>query len=108
LKSERVIHSNEIATSTGVRLLDAYKKPSFYVLILLIVVVCVYYYCVYKYETALLKYQDNEFCISFRRSQLIPEMAEIYKQKIREGKVTDLVKAMEILKRLYKNESNCK
>ena len=52
-----------------------YKVPSFYFIILWVLLVATYNYLLYKKETDILKFKDQEYCFSYIRSQCLPEIS---------------------------------
>jgi hypothetical protein len=89
------IYTTDITTISGMKMGLSFNKLSFYLLLVSTLLLCVFYYLVYKYETDMLRYHDNEFCVAYIRSQLITEMADNYRRQIRSGQMTDLSQMME-------------
>jgi len=53
----------------------------------------------FDHETNVLKFSDSEYCLAYMRSKCLPEAAEKYKEKIREGEGEEFLKIMAELKR---------
>lgn len=92
----------EISTSTGVVWSSFYKTFSFYVLLALVVLFYFYHKAVYKRETEMMRFMDDDYCIAYMRSKCLPEAAEKYKGLIRSGQGGELAQAMEELRRVLR------
>lgn len=92
----------EITTENGVDWRIFYKSKSFYALVLLTIVVYLYNKAVYTYERDMSKFLDKDYCIAYMRSKCLPEAAERYKQKIRNGEGGELKEAMEEVEKILK------
>lgn len=49
-----------------------------------------------------MRFSDNDYCMAYMRSQCLPEAAEQYKRKIRDGEGGELKQAMDELKKVLK------
>jgi hypothetical protein len=89
----------KITTICGFDFKKSFKEIIFYILVILIILNCLYNYFVYKYEKNSSQFSNKNYCIAYMRSQLIPEMAETYKKKIKNGQITDLEDVMKSFER---------
>ena len=88
------IYVNSITVDGKVNILLSYKHFSFYILLFLIVLELIYYCGIYKYEKANSFFGDDAYCEAYMRSQLIPALAEKYRNDIRNGNITEFAKTM--------------
>lgn len=88
------IYVNSITVEGKVKILLSYKHLSFYILILLLILELIYYCGIYKYEKTNSSFGDDAFCEAYMRSQLIPALAEKYRNDIQNGNITEFAKTM--------------
>lgn len=96
------IFVTEITTVDGLDWKLFYKAKSFYGLIAISVAVYAYYRAVYLYEKDVEKFVDDDYCRAYMRSKCLPEAAERYKEKIRNGEGGELEEAMKEFERILK------
>jgi len=88
------IYVNSITVDGKVKILLSFKHLSFYILVFLIILELIYYCGIYKYEKANSFFGDDAYCEAYMRSQLIPALAEKYRNDIQNGKITEFAKTM--------------
>lgn len=88
------IYVNSITVDGEVKILLSYKHLSFYILLFLIILELIYYSGIYKYEKSNSFFGDDAYCEAYMRSQLIPALAEKYKNDIQNGNITEFAKTM--------------
>ena len=93
---------SEISTPNGLDWKLARTAKSTYGLILLIIIIYKYQRALFLREKEIRQFLDTDFCIAYMRSQCLPEAAEQYKRKIREGQGGELKQAMDELKKVLK------
>ncbi len=92
----------EITNETGLNWRAFYIAKSFYCLLLIVIVIYFYNKAMYAYECKINHFRDKDFCMAYMRSKCLPEAAEKYKKRIRDGEVGELEKAMDETKRILK------
>ncbi len=92
----------EISAPNTLNWTSFYKARSFYGLLVLGVTIYFYNRATYLHERDILRFLDNEYCIAYLRSKLLPEMAEKVRKKIREGTGGELKEAMDELRKVLK------
>ena len=92
----------EISTPKGLDWSHTLRAPTFYGLIVLAIGVALYTRSLYRYETAMERFLDDEYCKAYMRSQCLPEAAERYKELIRVGQVGELERAMNEVKKVLR------
>lgn len=78
---------------------NIFKTKSFYALILIMLLLYLYQRNLFKFETDILNFKDSEYCMAYLRSKCLPEMAEKYKNAIRNGSGDELLQAADVLQR---------
>jgi len=96
------IFVSEITTKNGIDWKLAKSAKSTYGLIILIFIIYKYNRAVYLREKEIMRFSDNDYCVAYIRSQCLPEAAEQYKRKIRDGQGGELKQAMDELKKVLK------
>ena len=81
-----------------------YRSWSFYGLLALAVIIYVYNRAAYQYENEVRRFVDTKYCEAYMRRELLPEMAERCKKRIREGSGAELKEAMTELRRFLKRK----
>jgi len=68
---------------------------------LLLIVVIIYFYnrALFNHETSITRFSDSDYCLAYIRSKCLPEAAEKYKEKIRDGEGGELLQVMVELKK---------
>ena len=89
----------EISDATGLNWGGFLAAKSFYGLLLLTGAVYWHNRATFLMERDIARFADSEYCIAFIRSRCLPELAEQYKQQIREGQGAAFEQAMVELKR---------
>lgn len=90
---------SEIANKSGLNWSLFYKTKSFYGLLFITILLYFYHRALYAYETKIMSFSDPDFCLAYMRSKCLPEAAEKYKEKIRNGNGGELVQIMTELKK---------
>lgn len=93
---------SEITDAKGLQWSLFYKAWSFYGLVLLVIIIYFYNRAVYLHEIEIMKFSDADFCVAYMRSKCLPEAAEKYKEKIRNGEGGELLEVMAELKKILK------
>ncbi len=96
------VFTTEITDSTGIHWGIFYSTSSFYVLIALSAILFFYNRALFMYDRELMKFSDSEYCRAYMRSKCLPEAAEMYKRRIREGNFGELSQAMDELNKVLK------
>jgi ABC-type bacteriocin/lantibiotic exporter with double-glycine peptidase domain len=96
------LYTTTITDNSIIDFKSSFKKPIFYILIVMLFVNFTYNYVVYRYEKSLSRFIDDEYCMAYMRSQLIPEFADSYKVRIKNGEITDLEEIMKNFKKALK------
>ena len=94
------VYVMDISSNEGMKFTNSFNKISFYLLLLFILIIGIYNFIVFRHEKDLLKFKNRDYCIIYMRSQLLPELAESYKKRIKEGQIDDMEKTMEDFKRM--------
>lgn len=63
-----------------------YTKITFWLIILYCIIVYLYNRFVYKLETDILNFLDDNYCLAYMRKECLPELVEKYKEDVRLGK----------------------
>jgi hypothetical protein len=89
----------EITTSKGLAWGTFYNARSFYALLALSLGIYWYNRELYLYDREVHRFSDVDYCIAYMRSKCLPEAAERYKERIRNGAGGELEQAMDELRR---------
>ena len=87
----------EISGPNGFVWRSFYLTKSFWALVVLSLLMYFYNRMVYLHEREIKRFLDNDYCKAYMRSKCLPEVAEKYKQLIRDGRGGELKRAMEEL-----------
>ena len=94
------IFITEITTHDGIKIATSISKISFYILLVLIIITFVYNLLIFKYEKTKPNFETKLNCITYIRSQMLPEIVGESVKKIKNGEINDLEKNMEKFKRM--------
>ena len=75
-----------------------YKAHSFYLLVVLSILIFIYNRFLYLREKDIEKFRDAEYCLAYMRSKCLPEAADRFIAKIRDGDLDEFRKAMDEVK----------
>lgn len=92
----------EITTINGLDWQLAKSSRSTYVLIFLAFIIYKYHRLLLIREKEVSRFLDNDYCVAYMRSQCLPEAAEQFKRKIRDGQGGELIQAMDEFKKVLK------
>jgi len=92
----------EITTVSGLEWASFYRTKSFYCLAAATIVTYLYNRATYLHDSSVDRFQDDDYCRAYMRSQCLPEAAERYKALIREGRTGTLVAAMREFERILR------
>jgi hypothetical protein len=92
----------EITTSQGLAWRTAPERVSFYLLVGFGCISFAYNRAVFRYDTRVERFLDDDYCKAYMRSQCLPEAARRYQELIRAGDVGELRRAMDEVKRILK------
>jgi len=92
----------EISGPSGLKWSSFYHTRSFYGLLIIFVIIYLYNKTLYNHETAIDRFSNDQYCLAYMRSKCLPEAAENYRKKIREGQGGELTQVMEELKESLK------
>jgi len=90
----------ELITPAGLAWGIFYKTGSFYGLLAVAAITYLYNRAVFLHEQKISRFLDDQYCIAYMRSKLLPEAAEKYREQIRNGAGGELVQATDELKRI--------
>lgn len=80
----------------------SYRVTSFYLIIFWVIIIAIYNYLVFKKETDILKFKDEEYCMAYIRSQCLPEIASKYRESVKIGNMRGLKDILAEVKRIIK------
>lgn len=89
----------EISSPAGLNWAKFYYAKSFYGLLLIVVIIYFYNRALFNHETSITRFSDSDYCLAYIRSKCLPEAAEKYKEKIRDGEGGELLQVMVELKK---------
>ncbi|HDR7586555.1 MULTISPECIES: hypothetical protein [Bacillus] len=90
----------EITDNGIVRWGNFYKVKSFWLIAVFLIVVFIYNSRLYKEEKKIEKFYNEVYCSAFMKSELLPAIAEYYKQEIQKGNLGQLKEAKSVFKDL--------
>jgi hypothetical protein len=76
-----------------------YTAPSFWALGSLSVLLYAYQRALFHRETHVSRFADKDYCLAYMRAQCLPEAAQRYKERIRNGDGREFEEAMAVLRR---------
>jgi hypothetical protein len=68
-------------------------------LVILAIIIYLYNRASFLHEKNIMRFRDSEYCMAYLRSRLLPEMAEKYRKRIRDGSGGELKEAITELKK---------
>ncbi len=92
----------EITTLAGLEWGRFHKTWSVYGLLAVTAAQVVYSRLLYNYEIEIMKFLDGDYCIAYLRSKCLPEVAEKYKTRIRNGQGGEFKDAMDEIREVLK------
>ena len=81
----------ELGTPAGLAWKSYYRTASFYGLLVVALVTYFFNRAVYIHERDVSRFMDDQYCIAYMRSKLLPEAADKYREQIRNGAGGELV-----------------
>ena len=79
-----------------------YESASLYVVIFSAILTFVYNRYCHAQDIDISDFGDQDYCLAYARSQLLPEQIELYKKKIRNGEMDAFKGAMDEIKKVVK------
>lgn len=79
-----------------------YKAKSFRYILLWLLLVYLYNSFLYRKETDILKFKDEDYCKAYIRSQCLPAVAARYRNAVRSGNTSELRDIASEIKRIMK------
>ncbi|PND26782.1 hypothetical protein [Sinorhizobium sp. M4_45] len=92
----------EISTPKGIAWASFYSTFSFWALLLVCIVTFLFHRFLHAFETEISAFKDDDFCMAYARSQLIPAQVEASRQAINRGEVEQFKAAMKQIKDVLK------
>ena len=92
----------EIANGSQLIWESFFKTVSFYVLVFLIIIYAIYKRFLVSSDNDISKFKDEDYCLAYARSQMLPEAAKKAVEKIRNGNGGEFHDAMKEIKKVLK------
>jgi len=92
----------EITSSGKIDWHSFYKVRSFRFILAWLLIVYFYNLFLYRKESNILKFKDDDFCKAYIRSQCLPEIAAKYKDVIKSGDISSLKDLVSEVRRILK------
>lgn len=93
---------NELTVDGTIQWALTFSRLTFYLLMTAVALNYFYYKNIYEVEIEIMKFSDNEFCMVYARSKLLPDAITQAKTEIRSGNVEEFEAAMVRFKRALK------